>query len=116
MVPKIGNKVPLDFTCYVMCDNEAIILYDEAACLRSPAGGRGIPELSGVRRQQALVRGGLHWEEVSLPLPACEGEPRNAGHGEGVATAQSAEHQHGGGLLCGVAGSQTGHRERQVHR
>lgn len=53
---------------------------------------------------------------MSVSLPTREGSPRHARPGEGVATAESAEHQHGGSLLGGVAGGQTGHRERQVHR
>lgn len=88
----------------------------EATGFWSPAGGWRIPELSGVWRQQALIHGGLHWKEMSVPLPTRQGSPWHAGPGEGVATAESAEHQHGSGLLCGVAGGQTGHRERQVHR
>lgn len=88
----------------------------EATGFWSPAGGWRITELFGVWRQQALIHGGLHWKEMSMSLPTRQGSPRYAGPGEGVATAESAEHQHGSGLLCGVAGGQTGHRECQVHR
>lgn len=52
---------------------------------------------------------------MSVSLPTWKGDPGHAGLGEGVAAAESAEHQHRGGLLGGVAGGQTGHRERQVH-
>lgn len=85
-------------------------------CLRSPAGRGRLPQLSGVRRRQAVVRGGRSRKEMPVPLPAREGDPGDSRPREDVPSAERTERQHRGGLLRGVARDQTGHREHQVHR
>lgn len=88
-------------------------LVSSCACV-SPAGWRRFPQLSRVWWGQ-FGHGGLHWQEMSLPLPACEGNPRDTRVWKGASSAESTGHKHGDGLLRGVARDQTGHRERQVH-